>query len=132
MQDIITFLMFDGKAEEAINFYVSIFKLSQIVNITRYKANEGGVEGKVKLATFKLKEQEFTCIDSSGHNFSFTPSISLFVNCYSEDEINELYENLSRDGQVMMALGTYPFSKKYCWVSDKYGVSWQLSLISDS
>jgi predicted 3-demethylubiquinone-9 3-methyltransferase (glyoxalase superfamily) len=132
MQNISTFLMFEGKAEEAINFYISIFKVSQIIDLTRYNANEGGAEGTVKLARFSLKGQEFVCIDSVGHNFTFTPSMSLFVNCDSEEEINGLYENLSLGGQVMMPLGAYPFSKKYGWVSDKYGVSWQLSLIGDS
>jgi predicted 3-demethylubiquinone-9 3-methyltransferase (glyoxalase superfamily) len=131
MQSISTFLMFDGKAEEAVNFYVSIFKLSHIINIDRYNVNEHGTEGTVKLATFSLKGQELMCIDSSGHKFGFTPSMSLFVNCDSEDEIDSLYENLSRGGQVMMPLQAYPFSKKYSWVSDKYGVSWQLSLTGD-
>lgn len=131
MQSIVTFLLFDSKAEEAIKFYVSLFKQSQIINITYYSANEAGEQGSVKHATFSLKGQEFMCIDSKGHNFTFTPATSLFVNCESEDEIDELYENLSREGIVMMALGAYPFSKKYCFISDKYGVSWQLSLVDD-
>jgi predicted 3-demethylubiquinone-9 3-methyltransferase (glyoxalase superfamily) len=129
MQSIRAFLMFNGKAEEAINFYTSVFKLSQIIEINRYGINEGGIEGSVKTATFILKGQEFMCIDSSiTHNFTFTPALSLFVNCDSEDEIDSLFENLSAGGQVMMPLGAYPFSKKHAWVSDKYGVSWQLSL----
>lgn len=129
MQSIRTFLMFEGNAEEAINFYVSVFKLSQINNIDRYGINEAGPEGSVKTAVFTIKGQEFMCIDSHvKHGFTFTPAISLFVTCDSEDEIDSLFKNLSADGQVMMPLGAYPFSKKYAWVGDKYGVSWQLSL----
>jgi len=130
MQSIRTFLMFEGKAEEAINFYVSIFRLSQINKIDRYSSNEPGPEGSVKTAVFTIKGQEFMCIDSYvNHGFTFTPAMSLFVNCDSEDEINGLFEALSTDGQVMMPLGAYPFSKKFGWVSDKYGVSWQLTLV---
>ena len=129
MQSIRTFLMFEGKAGEAINFYVSAFKLSQINNVDRYGINEAGKEGSVKTATFTIKGQEFMCIDSYvKHGFSFTPAMSLFVNCDSEEEINGLFENLSAGGQIMMPLGVYPFSKKFAWVSDKYGVSWQLSI----
>ena len=129
MQSIRAFLMFNGKAEEAINFYTSVFKLSQITEINRYGINEAGTEGSVKTAIFVLKGQEFMCIDSSiTHNFTFTPALSLFVTCDSEDEVDSLFENLSTGGQVMMPLGAYPFSKKYAWVSDKYGVSWQLSV----
>ena len=129
-QSIRTFLMFEGKAEEAINFYISVFKLSQINNIDRYGVNEAGPEGSVKTAVFTIKGQEFMCIDSYvKHGFTFTPAMSLFVNCDSEEDINGLFENLSADGQVMMPLGAYPFSKKFAWVSDKYGVSWQLTLV---
>jgi len=129
MQSIRTFLMFEGKAEEAINFYTSLFKLSQIIKIDRYGINEAGVEGSVKTAIFTINGQEFMCIDSYvNHGFTFTPAMSLFVTCDSEEEINGLFENLSAGGQVMMPLGAYPFSKKFAWMSDRFGVSWQLSL----
>ena len=129
MQSIRTFLMFEGKAEEAINFYTSLFKLSQIIKIDRYGINEAGVEGRVKTAIFTINGQEFMCIDSYvSHGFTFTPAMSLFVTCDSEEEINGLFENLSAGGQVMMPLGAYPFSKKFAWMSDRFGVSWQLSL----
>jgi len=129
MQSIRTFLMFEGKAEEAINFYTSLFKLSQIIKIDRYGINEAGVEGSVKTAIFTINGQEFMCIDSYvSHGFTFTPAMSLFVTCDSEEEINGLFENLSAGGQVMMPLGAYPFSKKFAWMSDRFGVSWQLSL----
>ncbi|MDE3840662.1 hypothetical protein C0966_15275 [Bacillus methanolicus] len=128
-QKITTFLMFDGKAEEAMNFYTSLFRQSEIISITRYGAHEAGKEGTVLHATFTLNGQEFMCIDSSvKHEFTFTPSISLYVKCDTEEEIDELYEKLSQDGEVLMPLAAYPFSEKFGWVQDKYGVSWQLNL----
>ena len=129
MQKITTFLMFDGKAEEAMRFYMSLFKRSEILGITRYGANEDGVEGTVKHATFTLNGQEFMCIDSSiQHGFTFTPSMSLYVRCDTEGEIDALFAKLAQDGQVLMPLDRYPFSDKFGWVSDKFGVSWQLNL----
>jgi predicted 3-demethylubiquinone-9 3-methyltransferase (glyoxalase superfamily) len=72
------------------------------------------------------------CIDSSmKHDFTFTPAISLFVNCDTEEELGELFATLSQGGQVFMPLDTYPFSKKFGWVADRYGVSWQLNLPQD-
>ncbi|WP_239619211.1 VOC family protein [Cohnella mopanensis] len=128
-QKFTTFLMFDGKAEEAMNFYVSLFDSSKITNILRYGANEAGVEGTVMKATFSLNGQAFMCIDSSAkHGFTFTPAISIYVACDSEDEIDRVFESLSRDGSVLMPLSSYPFSQKFGWVQDKYGVSWQLNL----
>jgi len=129
MQKITTFLMFQGQAEEAMNFYTSLFDKSEIISISRYGANEEGEEGTVKHAIFSLNGQEFMCIDSNvKHDFTFTPSISLYVNCDTEDELDRIYEKLSEGGKVLMPLAAYPFSKKFCWVQDKYGVSWQLNL----
>lgn len=129
MPKISTFLMFDGKAEEAMNFYTSLFDKSEIISISRYGANEAGAEGTVLHATFSLNGQEFMCIDSSvKHDFTFTPSISLYVTCDTEDEIDRVFEKLSQAGTVFMPLAAYPFSEKFGWVADKYGVSWQLKL----
>jgi predicted 3-demethylubiquinone-9 3-methyltransferase (glyoxalase superfamily) len=129
MQKITTFLMFDGQAEEAMNFYISIFKDSEIINITYYGPNEAGAKGTVQYATFSLNGQVFMCIDSHvKHEFTFTPAISLYVTCETAGEINELFEKLSQDGKVHMPLAPYPFSEKFGWVDDKYGVSWQLNL----
>jgi predicted 3-demethylubiquinone-9 3-methyltransferase (glyoxalase superfamily) len=126
---IMTFFMFDGKAEEAMNFYTSIFDKSEIVSIARYEANEPGKEGTVKHATFSLNGQLFSCIDSVvTHDFTFTPAISLYVTCDTEEEIDRLFEKLSQDGAVLMPLAAYPFSEKFGWVQDRYGVSWQLNL----
>lgn len=130
MKKVTPFLMFqEGKAEEAMNYYTSIIEDSGITSITRYGANEAGEEGTVVRALFNLKGQEFMCIDSHvNHAFTFTPSISIFLTCESETEIDTLYEKLLGDGQALMPLGDYGFSKKFGWVNDRFGVSWQLDL----
>lgn len=128
-QKIYTFLMFSGNAEEAMKLYTSCFDRSEIINITRYEANEADKEGTVFLATFSLHGQIFMCIDSNiEHAFTFTPAISLYVKCDTEDEIDRVFTKLSQDGKVLMPLTTYPFSEKFGWLEDKYGVSWQLTL----
>ncbi|MGE6489169.1 VOC family protein [Paenisporosarcina sp. NPDC076898] len=128
-QKIHSFLMFEGNAEEAINTYTSLFSESEIINITRYGANESGKEGSVMHATFSIKGQEFMAIDSYvQHAFTFTPSISLFVTCDTAEEVEQAFEKLSQDGKVLMPLGAYPFSAKFGWINDRFGVSWQLSL----
>ena len=128
-QKITTFLMFEGKAEEAMNFYTSLFDQSEIVNISRYDENGPGKEGSVIHATFTLNGQEFMCIDSYvKHDFTFTPAMSLYVTCETEEEIETVFNKLAQDGAILMPLGAYPFSKKFGWLNDKYGVSWQLTL----
>ncbi|MEH7613246.1 VOC family protein [Gottfriedia acidiceleris] len=129
MQKITTFLMFEGQAEEAMNFYMSLFNNSEVVNISRYGADMGEFEGKVIHATFTLNGQQFMCIDSTvKHKFTFTPAVSLYVTCETNEEIENAYKQLSQDGEVLMPLQSYPFSEKFVWVNDKYGVSWQLTL----
>jgi len=129
MQKITTFLMFEGQAEEAVNVYVSLFKASKIEHIVRYGPGQAGTEGSVMHARFTLGDQEFMAIDSNvKHAFTFTPSMSLYVQCDSVIEIDTLFARLSEGGAVMMPLGPYPFSKKFGWLADKFGVSWQLTL----
>lgn len=126
---IIPFLMFYGQAEEAIHFYTSVFDSSEILSITRYGANEAGDEGSVFQAIFSLNGQTFMCIDSNiSHGFTFTPAISFHVTCETEEEVQRYFEKLSEGGQVLMPLAAYPFSEKYAWVGDRFGVSWQLNL----
>lgn len=123
------FLMFEGKAEEAMRFYVSLLADSRIDKILRYGAGEAGAEGSVMRADFTIAGQPVICIDSPvKHAFTFTPSMSMFVDCADEDEIDTLVAKLSNGGGVMMPLGDYGFSRKFAWVSDRYGVSWQLNL----
>ncbi|MEO2078191.1 MAG: VOC family protein [Bacillus sp. (in: firmicutes)] len=132
MGKVTPFLMFqDGKAEEAMNYYLSIIDDSEITGVVRYGANAAGDEGTVMQATFSLKGQEFMCIDSNvKHQFSFTPSFSIFVTCDTDEEINNLYEKLLEGGQALMPIGNYGFSQRFGWLNDRFGVSWQLNLPS--
>ena len=127
--EITTFLMFSGQAEAAMNFYVAVFENSEIVRITRYGPNEMGPEGSVQTAVFSLNGQAIMCIDSPmQHAFTFTPSISFYVTSPEEAKIDHYFEALVEGGQVLMPLDKYPFSKKFAWIQDKFGVSWQLTL----
>lgn len=133
MTETTPFLMFcgphGGQAEEAITFYVSLLKNSRIIAIDRYGANEQEPEGTVRLARFALAGREYMVIDSAAaHNFTFTPAFSIFVTCESESELEKLYEALSTGGGVLMPLDNYGFSRKFGWVNDRYGVSWQINL----
>ncbi|WP_221567786.1 VOC family protein [Alkalihalobacillus sp. TS-13] len=131
MEKVIPFLMFqEGNAEVAMNYYTSLIEDSEITSIVRYGANEAGDEGTVMQATFTLKGQEFMCIDSYvKHQFSFTPSFSIYIVCDTEEEINTLYQKLLEGGEALMPLEDYGFSKKFGWVNDRFGVSWQLNLL---
>ena len=121
--------MFEGNAEEAMTFYLSLFDEAEVVGIKRYGADGPGKEGTVQRATFTLAGQQYMCIDSPApHAFTFTPAISLFVNCADEAEIDRLYAALGEQGTELMALGSYGFSAKFGWVNDRFGVSWQLNL----
>lgn len=119
--------MFQGSAFEAMSFYVGLFD-GQVLEESRYAAGEGP-PGSVKRAVFSIADLTVVCIDSPvKHNFGFTPSSSLFVECISEDEIERLSTALAEGGQAMMPLGEYGFSRKFAWVNDRFGVSWQLNL----
>ncbi len=112
-----------------MNMYTTVIEDSAITSIVRYDANEAGTEGTVMKAAFTLKGQEFMCIDSNfKHEFTFTPSFSIFLTCDTEEEIDRLYAQLSEGGGVLMPLGDYGFSRKFGWIADKFGVSWQLNL----
>lgn len=126
---ISTFLMFAGQAEEAMTLYTSLFKNSAIKSIQRYGPEGPGAEGSVVHATFSLDGQPFMAIDSNvAHDFTFTPAISLYVSCETEEEIDRLFERLCDGGSVLMPLAAYPFSPKFAWLADRFGVSWQLTL----
>ena len=132
MQRIAPFLMFEGKAEEAMLFYLSLFPDSEIKSISRYGENEAGPEGSVQHALFSLNGQLLMCIDSFvKHGFTFTPAMSLQVTCSGESAIDALFAKLSEGGQTLIPLDAYPFSKRYAWVNDRYGVSWQLMLADE-
>ena len=115
MQKITTFLWFDSNAEEAMNFYVSIFKDSKIGRVARYGDAGPGPKGTVMAATFYLAGQEFQALNG-GPKFKFTPAISLFVNCETQEEVDELWEKLLQGGR-----------EDQCgWLTDKFGLSWQI------
>jgi len=123
------FLVFEGKAEEAMNFYVSLFSGAKVLDILRYGPNQAGTEGSVMKASFSIGDLTIMCTDSIvNHGFSFTPAISLFVDCESDEEITRLSSALAAEGSTFMPLGEYGFSRKFAWVNDRYGVSWQLNL----
>jgi len=123
------FLMFQGQAEEAINLYTSTFDQSEILSMMRYGPGQPGTEGSVMMASFSLHGQVFMANDSNvQHNFTFTPSISVYVTCDTEEEIDRVFATLSEGGGILMPLQAYPFSEKFAWISDRFGVSWQLSL----
>ena len=126
---VTTHLMFTGSAEEAMTLYVSLFGDSEIKQIERYGPGEMGAEGSVKRADFVLAGREFLCIDSPvKHAFTFTPSMSLFVECESEAELEAAFARLSDGGGVLMPLDNYGFSTRFGWLTDRFGVSWQLNL----
>jgi predicted 3-demethylubiquinone-9 3-methyltransferase (glyoxalase superfamily) len=112
-----------------MNFYVSQFAGGRVLEIERYGADGPGKEGSVRLAKFSVAGLTVMCIDSPvKHDFSFTPAISLFVTCSSEEEIDRLHVALSERGNIFMPLDNYGFSRRFSWVSDRFGVSWQLNL----
>jgi predicted 3-demethylubiquinone-9 3-methyltransferase (glyoxalase superfamily) len=136
MSSIATLLMFSdqqhGKAKAAIDFYLSLFDAATLDEIVLYGPQEQGVEGSVQRAEFSLNGQKFIAIDSAvTHNFSFTPSISIFVACDSEEQIDYLYAALVEGGEALMPLDNYGFSRCFGWVNDRFGVSWQLNLAAE-
>ena len=115
MQKIVPFLWFDNQAEEAANFYVSLFKNSKIISVRRYGDAGPGAKGSVMSVTFQLEGREFYALNGGPH-FKFTPAISLFVNCETQQEVDELWDKLSTGGR-----------KDRCgWLTDKFGVTWQI------
>jgi len=109
-QKITPFLWFDGRVEEAVNFYTGIFKNSKITGLHRF-----GNQDKIMSATFELEGQQFMALDG-GPMYQFTPAISFFVNCTSQQEVDELWDKLSAEGEIQQC----------GWLKDKFGVSWQI------
>lgn len=114
-QKIVPFLWFDGHAEEAMNFYTSVFKNAQVDQLYYYGEHGPGPKGTVMSGTFQLEGQKFMALNGGPH-FTFSPAISFFVNCDTQQEVDELWEKLSEGGE-----------KQRCgWLQDKFGVSWQI------
>jgi predicted 3-demethylubiquinone-9 3-methyltransferase (glyoxalase superfamily) len=115
MQKITPFLWFTNNAEDAMNFYTSIFKNSKIIKVHRCGDAGPGPKGSVLTGTFQLEGQEFMALNGGPH-YQFTPAISLFVNCETQEEVDDLWERLAAGGE-----------KVQCgWLKDKFGVSWQI------
>ena len=115
MRKITPFLWFDNQAEEAMNFYVSLFKNSRVLSVSRYGEGGPAPAGTVMTATFQLDGQEFTALNG-GPYFKFNEAISLFVNCETQEEVDDLWEKLT-DGGELSQCG---------WLKDRYGLSWQI------
>jgi predicted 3-demethylubiquinone-9 3-methyltransferase (glyoxalase superfamily) len=115
MQKITPFLWFDSNAEEAANFYTSILENSKILNVARYGEAGPGPKGKVMTVTFQLEGQDFIALNGGPH-YTFSPAISFFVNCETQAEVDELWNQLSAGGKEVQC----------GWLQDKFGVSWQI------
>ena len=129
-EQIATFLTFqESNAEEAMNFYVGLFENSKIIDVQRY-GNEGPAkEGTIFFATFELNGSLFACSDSYiKHEWDFTPGVSNWVECKTDEEIENLYAKLTEGGNALLPLGDYGWSTKFAFVEDRFGVSWQLNL----
>jgi predicted 3-demethylubiquinone-9 3-methyltransferase (glyoxalase superfamily) len=124
------FLMFQGgKAQEAMDFYVATLPGSRIVSVERFGPDGPGPEGTVLRAVFEVAGQKVMAHDTFvTHAFDFTPSWSFFLECGDEAEVERLFAALGEGGEVMMPLDDYGFSRRFGWVSDRFGISWQVNL----
>lgn len=127
-QKIVPHLWFDAEAKEAAEFYTSVFGgASQVTDVTTLHDTPSG---DADVVSFELAGQKFMAI-SAGPLFKINPSISFFVWCESAEEVEALWQKLSDEGEALMPLDSYPFSKRYGWIQDKYGVSWQLTFVDE-
>jgi predicted 3-demethylubiquinone-9 3-methyltransferase (glyoxalase superfamily) len=127
-KSVLPFLMFQGDAEAALEFYRATIPGAEVDRVERYGEGEQVPAGRFKSARLTLAGQEIMVLDSPPvHDFTFTPSFSFHVECADEDEVRTLAEALAQDGATMMPVGNYGFSRLFAWVSDRFGVSWQLN-----
>jgi predicted 3-demethylubiquinone-9 3-methyltransferase (glyoxalase superfamily) len=124
------FLMFQGgTAQAALDLYCATLPDAGMVRFERWAPGEPGAAGTIKVAVFTICGREFMCSDSPvKHAFSFTPSSSIFVDFDSDAELERVFSVLSQAGEVLMPLDNYGFSRRFGWVNDRFGVSWQLNL----
>jgi predicted 3-demethylubiquinone-9 3-methyltransferase (glyoxalase superfamily) len=121
------FLMFAGNAEEAVRLYVSAFDDGRLESLDRW-GHDSPVAGKVQRAVFSLAGQRFLASDSSvSHDFGFTPALSLFVEVETEAAVDAVVERLGEGGGSLMPVAAYPFSRRFGWITDRFGVSWQVA-----
>jgi predicted 3-demethylubiquinone-9 3-methyltransferase (glyoxalase superfamily) len=123
------FLMFVDTAEQAVNQYLALFPEAVLDKVVRYGPGEPGPEGKLYRAVLRIAGQDVMIFDSYvKHEFSFTPAVSLFVECEDLAEFERLYAGLSEEGGILMEAGEYGFSTRFAWLNDRFGLSWQLNL----
>jgi predicted 3-demethylubiquinone-9 3-methyltransferase (glyoxalase superfamily) len=129
-RELRTFLTYqDGVASAALDLYRDVFDDFELIEIDRYGPRDGGPENTVKVARFRLAGSDFSCADSPvAHEWGFTPAVSLWIDCGDENEQQRLFDRLSDGGRVFMPLADYGFSRRFGWVGDRFGVTWQLNL----
>ena len=128
IQKAVPFLMFQGNAGRALEFYAKVIDRFELISIEDWGPNESGPEGQVKAAEFSLAGQHFRCFDSPPvHAFDFTPSFSIFLECDREEDVDDLSARLGEGGATMMPPDNYGFSKRFGWVEDRFKVSWQIN-----
>jgi len=142
-QKLSIFLMFHGNAEEAMNFYTSVFENAEVVHVIRARAEDAGwAEGTLQYGIFKIAGQQVICTNTPPpgsrahdvapwHEFTFNPAITIYVERDSKEDFDKLYEALVEGGKIYMPAQSYDFSPKFAWVNDRYGISWRISLSSD-
>ena len=125
-----TFLTFQGgTARAALDLYREVFDDFELIEIDHYVSGDVGPEGTVKVAQFRLAGAEFSCADNPvSHEWGFTPAVSLWIDCDDADELNRLLAGLGQDGETFMPLDDSGFSRRFGWVADRFGVTWQLNL----
>jgi predicted 3-demethylubiquinone-9 3-methyltransferase (glyoxalase superfamily) len=131
VENVTPYLMFEGQAEAALNHYVRLIPGAVVTRLAHYGSDGPGREGEVSHARIVIAGREIICMDSHvHHDFSFTPSFSMFMDCSDPVEIEQLFAGLSDQGKVLMPLASYGVSELFGWVNDRFGVSWQLNLAS--
>ena len=128
MKSMTPFLMFQGRAQEAMDYYIEIFEDAEIRYVKEYDAETPEMQGKVMQGVIRIHDQLIMLMDSNvPHEFSFTPSMSFFIEGNSMMEIEHSYQKLKKKGAILMPLDEYGFSDSFAWVQDQFGVSWQLN-----
>jgi predicted 3-demethylubiquinone-9 3-methyltransferase (glyoxalase superfamily) len=122
------FLMFEGAAGEALELYAAAFDDAEILDVQRFGEDGPGKAGTIEAAFLRIGEERVRLFDSPvEHAFGFTPAVSLFVEFDTPEEVDATFARLSEGGSVLMGLDAYPFSPRFAWINDRFGVSWQLS-----
>jgi predicted 3-demethylubiquinone-9 3-methyltransferase (glyoxalase superfamily) len=122
------FLMFEGAAEEALDLYAAAFDDAEVLDVQRFTEGGAGEPGTIEAAFLRIGDQRLRLFDSPvEHAFTFTPAVSLFVALDTPEEVDATFTTLSAGGSVLMPLDAYPFSPRFAWLNDRFGVSWQLS-----